>query len=244
MTHRAKAPDGLDASKITKCDGGKTTKVMRDGWFFNADGERVVQKMQHPDGTTKGYQTILTERGKWPPNGLQNLCDSCKAHIPREERIAGGFNVQFCCSYGVLSEEPDFSAQKEWLTETVESFDGFTIIFYPKYHCELNFIELLWGWTKQYHRKTCTYNFQHLYDGLPNTYEHVIPQTYVRRAFRYVCRFMDGYRQNLSGPLLAYTVKKYKSHRTIPANVIDLVQREFDEAQKTKRPRTAMYDCK
>ena len=61
----------------------------------------------------------------------------------------------------------------------------------------------------------------------------------------HVCRFMDGYRQNhLSGPLLAYTVKKYKSHRTIPANVIDLVQREFDVAQKAKRPKTAMYDSK
>jgi len=40
--------------------------------------------------------------------------------------------------------EPDFLEQKEWLTEEIEML-GHKIIFYPKYHCELNFIENIWG---------------------------------------------------------------------------------------------------
>jgi hypothetical protein len=40
-----------------------------------------------------------------------------------------------------LRKQPDFAAQKEWLREVVEEFD-FEVLYYPKYHCELNFIEL------------------------------------------------------------------------------------------------------
>ena len=109
-------------------------------------------------------------------------------------------------------------AQKEWLEEIVEGH-GFKIIFYPKYHCELNYIELVWGWTKCHHRRTCTYNYQDLKAELPNTMENLIPLPTIQRYFRYCLRFMSGYRSGLTGLLLDYSVKKYKGHRTIPTNV-------------------------
>ncbi len=59
------------------------------------------------------------------------------------------------------SNEPDFLEQKEWLTTVVEAV-GFTIMFFPKYHCEFNFIEMIWGWCKSHHRRTCTYNYNDL----------------------------------------------------------------------------------
>ena len=45
-----------------------------------------------------------------------------------------------------------FLAQKSWLSETIEKYPGCFLFFYPKYHCELNFIEMVWGWIKSYHR--------------------------------------------------------------------------------------------
>jgi len=118
----------------------------------------------------------------------------------------------------VLSEEPDFAEQKEWLTEEVEKL-GHSVIFYPKYHCELNFIENIWGWLKSHHRSNCSYNFRDLSEGLPQTIETGIPLAFIRRAARSCFRFMNAYRLGLVGPLLDYAVKKYSGHRRIPAGV-------------------------
>ena len=34
---------------------------------------------------------------------------------------------------------------------------------------------------------------------------------------------MDGYRSGITGPLLDYTVKKYRGHRAIPENIPKLL---------------------
>jgi len=43
--------------------------------------------------------------------------------------------------------QPDFVSQKSELKELIES-RGHLCDFYPKYHCELNFIEQYWGAAK------------------------------------------------------------------------------------------------
>jgi hypothetical protein len=79
MTHHAKAPDALDLSKIKLSDGiagGVKVQaayeaegvVMRDGWYIDNNGTRVVHEMQHPsiDGAKrvqKGALSLLKERG-------------------------------------------------------------------------------------------------------------------------------------------------------------------------------------
>ena len=69
MTHRARAPDGLDATLLNLSDGGKNTKLTRSGWYHlkQPDGTtvRVEQPMQTAAGIQKGLKTILTDRGNF-----------------------------------------------------------------------------------------------------------------------------------------------------------------------------------
>ena len=123
------------------------------------------------------------------------------------------FYLSYC-----LSQEPDFLAQKEWLTEVVET-RGHEIIFYPKFHCELNYIENIWAFVKSYLRRTCTYSFPDLIEKNPDVLENKMGIAFVRRIERHCLRFMSGYRQGLEGPLLDYAMKKYSSHRRIPEEV-------------------------
>lgn len=39
---------------------------------------------------------------------------------------------------------------------------GHAIDFFPKFHCELNYIEMIWAYAKKFLRRRCTYNFNNL----------------------------------------------------------------------------------
>ena len=80
---------------------------------------------------------------------------------------------------------------------------------------------------KDYHRRTCTYNFKDLQRELPITYTDRLPLEFVQRAFTYCLRFMNGYREGLVGPELDYAVKKYKGHRCIPVGQKEMIKQEF-----------------
>ena len=48
------------------------------------------------------------------------------------------------------------------MLETVINATGHEVIFYPKFHCELNYIEYYWGAVKRYTRANCQYSFPEL----------------------------------------------------------------------------------
>jgi hypothetical protein len=198
---------------------------------------------------------ILTERGLWR-NGMTLECKPCKDDIPLGDRRAYYVNdegnsiytddhplfTDQCCARGCLRRQPDFVAQKEWLREVVENA-GCIMIFYPKFHCEFNFIEMTWGFMKSYLRRHCTFNFTDLkakINGLlaPGG----IPIDKIQNFARFCYRFMDGYRQGLSGPILDYTMKKCSKHRSIPRDIIERVlgdDGEFAKYQAKKQQRRA-----
>jgi hypothetical protein len=47
--------------------------------------------------------------------------------------------------------------------------------------------------------------------------------------------FMEGYRLELHGPVLDYAMKKYRGHRTIPGDQVQLIREEFTVHQAIKR---------
>ena len=53
-----------------------------------------------------------------------------------------------CCTLRILEVQPDFAMEKS-LLGTVISEAGHGVIFYPEFHCELNYIEYYWGALKR-----------------------------------------------------------------------------------------------
>jgi hypothetical protein len=52
-----------------------------------------------------------------------------------------------CCICKVMSLQTDFLAEKPQLQVVIEAA-GHKCYFLPKFHCELNPIEMYWGWVK------------------------------------------------------------------------------------------------
>lgn len=75
-------------------------------------------------------------------------------------------------SCALMAIQPDLQAQKGLLQEAIEK-RGHIAIFYPKFHCELNFVEYYWGSAKRYTRDNCGYNIAALRVIVPQTFELV-----------------------------------------------------------------------
>ena len=199
-------------------------------------------RLRQESATAPGQKSILKERGKEKGFGghvLNKICLGCEKRSPRGDTESDFVRSDTCCMYYVLSQEPDFLEQKPWLHETVMKQAGFHFMLYPKYHCELNYIEMVWGYIKAYHRRNCTYSFKDLdgADGLVKTLNERIPISFVRRASNHCLRYMSFYRAGLHGPELEFAVRKYRSHRAINPQQKAMIRVSFEEYKQKKRTR-------
>ncbi|KAI8138818.1 hypothetical protein BJV82DRAFT_522793, partial [Fennellomyces sp. T-0311] len=113
---------------------------------------------------------------------------------------------------------PDFKAQKSALQElVVKSHHKFEL--YPKFHCEMNFIERFWGRAKREARMQCDYSFTSLERRLPSILDSVpLPmiQRFASKAWAYMEFYAEG---TIVGPehdkLLKKLQKQYISHRRV-----------------------------
>jgi hypothetical protein len=105
--------------------------------FYHADDHPAMP------GWFKGMEEIIKERGLWPATGLNAQCEGFKCEPGKKD----------CCCRRLLFSQPDFVNQKSHLEELITS-RGHICDFYPKYHCELNFIEQYWGAAKLRYRSS------------------------------------------------------------------------------------------
>jgi transposase len=196
--HGNYAEDAL-TSDLTKKDGGaKTNDKMRAGWYIK-DGQRVEQIMQNAQGKQKGLVSILSERGLY------------RRGMSRDELCA------------LLADQPDFKAQESCLSEITHGA-GHEILFFPKYHCEFNWIERYWGATKKYCRKHCTYSMTTLPDTMEAAFSSVSiveMRRFARKAYRYMDAYLGRNGQSLTPYQVEWAVKKYKHHRRINDSIFE-----------------------
>lgn len=114
------------------------------GYHLQWQSQRMVFADDYPDeklrGKPKGIKQVLIERGLWK-DSLLKICLKCKDKIDNPQLD--------CCAQWILELQPDFQAQKSLLEKIAEA-EGQNIIFYSKFHCEFNFIEMFWGRAKCY----------------------------------------------------------------------------------------------
>lgn len=112
---------------------------MRSTTLPNSEHQLFYFPEDHPSmpGWFKGMEVIIWERGLWPEGDVLSQCPGF--HCPPGHAD--------CCCWRILFLQPNFVSQKPQLQELIESC-GHLCDFYPKYHCELNFIEQYWGAAK------------------------------------------------------------------------------------------------
>lgn len=221
--HNAMAEDALAVSKMNLSPGGQQPQ-MRNGWFITTTGQMITQQMvfdeNYPDATLrgkpKGIKQILLERGLWR-EGLKLSCEKCMKREEVPERSD-------CCARRIMMLQPDFASQKSILEETVEKM-GHIIEKYPKFHCECNFIERYWGYSKRETRRRCRYTYADLLRTVPEVLNSV-PITVIRKFSRKSWRYMDAYQRGLEGRVAEWAVKKFKSHRRLPDNIEEYIEQE------------------
>jgi hypothetical protein len=98
---------------------------------------------------------------------------------------------------------------------------GVLVLFLPKFHCELNFIEQCWGHAKSVYR---TYpessREDHLEDNTFTALES-IPLSMMRKFSNRSLQFMDAYDCGLNGRQAAWASRKYCGHRVLPNDIME-----------------------
>lgn len=216
--HQKFADDALRASEMNLGSGGKNAKIMRDGFNNQDNGTHIKgpQRMTLPDGTPKGLKIVLMERGLWPSNRRLLTQCSVKSGTGKSKLKKECLNGGTCCARALMANEPDFACQKSEIQETIEAL-GHCVIFYPKYHCELNFIEYFWGTAKQYARANCGYSYQDLKKMVPEALDSV-PKTRIWKYWARSNRMMEAYRAGIvygSEEFKIQVYTKYVSHRRV-----------------------------
>jgi hypothetical protein len=136
-----------DAGKPVYGPDGKILKkkvLMANGKF--ADG--TEQQFYHPDshelaGQFKGMATLLEERGFQNVKSKKAQCGKKFMDCPEGPAT--------CCCRRIMYNQPDFMNVESLLEITVKA-RGFKVLFLPKFHCELSFLEQCWRYAKRHYR--------------------------------------------------------------------------------------------
>lgn len=140
--HASLGPDALHAFDMNKSNGGKQ-RFQKDTIIPDSQSVPAVnmrgkpQSMKTEDGLQKGMQQVLEERG-FDVSGLRA---KCKPVCPFENKD--------CCMARLLSHQEDFANQVSMLEQVITEA-GHLCLFLPKFHCELNPIEMVCNLSDSY----------------------------------------------------------------------------------------------
>lgn len=213
--HCAYAADALVASKINLHPGGQQPK-MRDGFdYSHSRKQSMVFPADYSDESLrnqpKGMKRVLEERELWRDtleDGTKFLLKCKTPGCPTDGPL-----FRRCCAMTVLSNQPDFQQQKGRVAEDIER-SGHLVIFYPKFHCELNFIERFWCSSKRYARDNCTYSLPGLRGIIPRALRSV-PTSTIYRYYMHCEKIIDAYLSGYRYGTAQFTEKIRNQHRSV-----------------------------
>ena len=129
----------------------------------NHPKDGFILSMVLADGRPKCLRIELSEKGLWPKDRRRFLAEcSIRSGTGKSTKVnprcmdRGSFYA-----HTGLASQRDFRAQRSKIEEAILNA-GHEIIFYPAFHCEINFIEYYWGAAKHYTHENCKYDFKSL----------------------------------------------------------------------------------
>ncbi|PWW72880.1 hypothetical protein C7212DRAFT_220536, partial [Tuber magnatum] len=140
-SHSSYADDALRVQNMNLHNGGEQG-ILQDSYFLN-HRVHTIQYMVEKEGIPKGIEIVLQEQGLWK-EGLQLKCAKAQC---------GGCQAR--------KRYKNCQNQTGKLQQMVKA-RGHLVRFYPKFHCELNWIEYYWSQVKCYARDSCEYNYEGL----------------------------------------------------------------------------------
>jgi hypothetical protein len=117
---------------------------MDDATFADGAPQSLYFPSNHSryPGYFKGMTEILRERGFDAPEKIRAECKGFKCARGAES----------CCQRRILFNQPDFASVPSLVERHCEA-RGYEVLFLPKFHPELNFIEMCWGYGKRLYRE-------------------------------------------------------------------------------------------
>ena len=131
--HASLGPEALCAFDMNRSNGGKQRRQKNTVIPMNNTDPRyrgLTQNMTLENGEQKGLQQTLEECGF----NIAGMRAKCSPVCPIEN--------EGCCMARLLSQQEDFRQQTSLLEQTITA-RGHLCIFLPKFHCELNPIEMV-----------------------------------------------------------------------------------------------------
>lgn len=211
------------SGKISYAPNGKPEKIkihMGDARLANG----TPQPLYFPPGHTragvfKGMAVILEEHGFVNMSQLRAECKGFKC-----APILEPGQVQNCCCRRILYNQPDFVDIPSVL-ETRCKYLGVSVLFLPKFHCELNFIEQCWGYAKRVYRLCPESSREDQLEKNALDSLECIPLDTMRKFANRARRFMDAYDRGLNGRQAAWAARKYRGHRVLPESIMDELEK-------------------
>ncbi|KIL54192.1 hypothetical protein M378DRAFT_188729 [Amanita muscaria Koide BX008] len=203
--HGAMPEDAIKPFEMNKSNGGKqrfqrSTVIPQSNPDPRFRGQ-VQNMIVDATGEQKGLVDTLKERG-FNVTGMKTKCSPV---CPYENTG--------CCMARLLSKQDDIANQMSSLESLIVGA-GHLCLFLPKFHCELNPIEMYWGWVKYRYRQVPKPRFDDAKKAAIKALDEC-PSDVIRKFINRSWRFVSAYRIGLKGKAAAWAVRKYKGHRAI-----------------------------
>ncbi|KAF9508926.1 hypothetical protein BS47DRAFT_1373594 [Hydnum rufescens UP504] len=186
---------------------------------FNGRQQTLYFLDDHPmhPGKFKGMAQILKERGHLNVNSLRVQClnFSCWS-------IANNS----CCCRNILFCSDDFINILCLLITHCQA-RGFNVLFLPKFHCKLNFIEQVWGYAKWEYREAPPSSRIEDVEKNSKAALDMVSILSMQWFSNQSPQYMDGYQRGLDGQEAAWATRKYHRHCQMPADATWEMIREW-----------------